>query len=191
MKQTKTRQRLFRLNGSALLALVLTTACAGTAWAQGDIPSGTITSSGSGPFSYQLTISDSATATSSIGSVWYSWIPDEFFLPGVPTSASTPTGSGWSALVDANSIQFVSSSSGDNIQPGQSLTFTFQASFSPATLAGTANSELSDAYVGAIESDPGKIFIVKAVPEPSSMALFSLGALGLATFGRRKLGLRS
>jgi|SRR5579862_2344415 len=170
---------------SILLAMALAGACAGRVWAQGDVPGGVISSSGSGPFTYDLTFSDASGASSSIGSVWYSWVPGQFFLPGVPSVASAPTG--WTASIVANSIQFAATSSSFDIAPGQSLSgFSYTASFSPSTLAGTANSGVSVAYMGGIETDAGQTFTV-TVPEPSLAALASVSALGLAAFRRRKL----
>jgi hypothetical protein len=170
-----------------LIAVLLAGVSAGRVWAQGDVPSGTITGSGAGPYTYNLTFSDASSATSPIGSVWYAWIPFAFYLPGTPTTASAPFG--WSASVVNNSIEFVSSSSAYDIAPGSSLSgFSYQASFSPATLAGTPNSGLSDAYVGGIESDGGQIFSVNTVPEPSPAAFF--GVMGLVVFGWRRLRVR-
>lgn len=191
-KTTESKQ-CFRLrsnkkSAAILLAMVLTGACLENIRAQGDIPSGTISGSGSGPYTYNLVFSDSSSATSSIGSIWYAWVPGQFFLPGTPTTATAPTG--WTESIVANSIQFSATSSIYDIAPGQSLSgFSYQASFSPSTLAGTSNSGESDAYAGGIESDGGKIFTV-TVPEPSSLALFSMSALGLAVFRRRCLRLK-
>jgi hypothetical protein len=178
---------MFKLIPTKLfLTLLIALGTASAAFAQSDIPSGTIIGSGSGPFTYSLTFSDGAGAGSPIGSVWYAWTPGHFFLPGTPTSASAPTG--WSATVSGNSVQYVASSSLYDIQAGQTLSgFGYQASFSPATLAATPNSGKSDAYTGALFSDNGVIFTVQAVPEPSSLALLGAGVLGLALAGRQQL----
>src|SRR5579871_1547614 len=157
---------------SILVAMALTAASAGSAWAQGDLPGGIITSSGSGPFTYDLTFSDGAGASSSIGSIWYAWVPGQFYLPGVPSSPTAPTG--WTANVVANSIQFTATSASFDIAPGHSLSgFSYLASFSPSTLAGTPNSGTSVAYTGGIQSDAGVTFNV-TVPEPSLACLASM-----------------
>jgi hypothetical protein len=169
-----------------LLGCVLALGTATYVHAQGQIASGTIGSSGSGPFDYSLTFSDGASATSPIGSVWYSWIPGQFFLPGTPTSASAPAG--WTATIFNNSVQFVANSPASDIAAGQSLSgFGYQATFSPTQLAAAANSGQSDAYSGALFSDGGDIFVVQAVPEPSGQMLMLAGVTTLWLIRSRKL----
>jgi hypothetical protein len=173
---------------------VLTLLLAGTAlntWAQGEMPSGTIFGSGSGPYTYSLSFADAAGATSPIGSVWYAWtaaVPPYFYLPMMPSTATPPTG--WTANIDGNSIQFSATSSAYDIQPGHSLSgFSYTAAFTPAQLAGTANSGLSVAYSGAIEGSPdfsGVMFTVSIVPEPGTLSLLTLGAGFLAVALRRQ-----
>jgi hypothetical protein len=106
------------------------------AFAQGEQGAGTVSGSGSGPFSYSLTFSNGAGASSPIGSVWYSWTPNIspfFYLPSTPTGASAP--SGWTATVDGNSVQYVANSPANDILPGQSMPgFGYTATFSPAQL---------------------------------------------------------
>jgi hypothetical protein len=169
-----------------LLGCLLTVGITTLVHAQGQIASGTIGSSGSGPYTYSLTFSDAAGATSPIGSVWYSWIPGQFYLPGVPTSASAPAG--WTATVQSDSVQYVASSPANYITAGHSLSgFGYQATFTPAQLAAAPNSGVSDAYSAGLFSDSGDIFTVQAVPEPAAQALMVSGAAALALIGRRKL----
>lgn len=185
-KPTELKQRLFSNGGVSaspflriFLGVLLAGACAGTASA-GNVPSGSISGSGSGPYIYDLSFSDSASATSTIGSVWYGWVPPTYdYLPGVPTSASTPTG--WNYTISANSIEFYASSSSYYIQPGHTLSgFSYTASYSPATLAADSYAPYSYAYVGPIEGDPGTFFsVTTVVPEPSAAALLGMSALGL------------
>jgi len=169
-----------------LLGLVLSVGITTFVHAQGQIPSGTISSSGSGPYTYNLTFSDAAGATSAIGSVWYAWIPGQFYLPGVPSSASAPAG--WTATVSSDSIQFVANAPVDDIAAGQSLSgFDYQAAFTPAQLAAAANSGKSDAYSAGLFSDGGVIFTVQPAPEPAGQMLLLAGATTLWLIGRRKL----
>jgi hypothetical protein len=169
-----------------ILGVLVALGTASVAFAQGDIPSGTISGSGSGPYNYSLTFSDGASATSPIGSVWYAWIPGFFYLPGMPTGASAPAG--WTANVSGDSVQYTANSSANYIQPGQSLSgFGYTAAFSPAQLAAAPNSGDSDAYTAGLFSDAGVIFTVQAVPEPSAMSFLGAGVLVLVSAGRRKL----
>jgi hypothetical protein len=164
--------------GRGLLGLFLAIGTAASVHAQGQIASGTVSGSGSGPFTYSLSFSDAGSATSPIGSVWYGWTPGLFFLPSMPTSALAP--SGWTATISSSSIQFIASAPADYIQPGQQLSgFSFDATFSPAQLAATPNSGNSDAYSAGLLSDGGNIFTVQAssVPEPSTLALLVPGVL--------------
>jgi len=170
-----------------ILILMLAIGAATFVRAQNDIPSGTISGSISGPsFSYSLSFSDAANATSPIGSVWYAWVPGLFFLPSTPTSASAPAG--WSANIFNNSVQFIANSAADYITPGMSLSgFSYEANFSPAQLEAAPNSATSVAYSGGILSDAGQTFNVQTVPEPSSLALLILGGSGFSLIARRKL----
>ena len=174
--------------GRILFGMVLAVAAATFVHAQGLIAGGTVSGSGSGPYTYNLSFSDAASSTSPVGSVWYAWILGAFYLPGVPTSAAAPAG--WTAAVDANSVQFVASSPTNAITAGSSLSgFSYQAAFSPAQLAAAANSGLSVAYEGGIESGASFTFTVQpaVVPEPSTLVLLVCGATGLCLVGRRRL----
>jgi hypothetical protein len=179
-----TRIRFLNRSWRLLLGFALAAGSAPSVLAQGDIASGTISSSGGGPYSYSLTFSDASGATGSIGSVWYSWVPGSFYLPGVPTSASAPTG--WTANISSDSIQFVASSSTYDITKGNSLSgFGYTATFTPAQLAAAPDSGVSVAYTGGLFSDGGFTFTVTAVPEPSVFSLLIPGAIALWLLGRR------
>ncbi len=172
--------------GRILFGLMLVAGTATSVHAQGQIASGTISGSGSGPYTYNLSFSDAADSLSPVGSVWYAWIPGFEYLPGLPTSAAAPAG--WTATISGDSIQFVASSPANDIQAGSSLAgFSYQAAFSPAQLAAAPNSGVSVAYSGGLFSDAGDTFTVETVPEPSTLALLICGATGLSLVGRRRL----
>ena len=177
-----------RAAGKILLGLALLAGTTTIVRAQGQLASGTISSSGAGPYVYSLTFANAAGATSPVGSVWYAWIPGFFYLPGTPTSASAPVG--WTATVSGNSVQYVASSSANYITAGQSLSgFGYQATFTPAQLAAAANSGVSVAYSGGLFTEPSQTFTVQpaAVPEPSAPTLLLSGAACLWLIHRRKL----
>ena len=158
----------------------------GTVFGQGELGSGTVSGSGSGPFTYSLSFSDAPNATAPIGSIWYAWVPGLFFLPSTPASASAP--SGWTATISGNSIQYTANSSASYINPGESLAgFGFEALFSPEELAAAQNSGLSVAYSGGLFSDAGDTFsVVPAVPEPSPVVFITAGAYGLVLLAKRR-----
>jgi hypothetical protein len=173
--------------GRILLGLMLVAGTAASVHAQGQLASGAVSGSGSGPYTYTLSFSDGASATSPIGSVWYAWTPGLFYLPGVPTSASAPAG--WTANLvgTANSIQFTANSPANDITAGSTVSgFSYTAAFTPAELAAAPNSGLSVSYPGGLFVG-GVNFTVQAVPEPSTLALFVCGATGLCLVGRRRL----
>jgi len=173
---------------TTILTLIIAAGATTLALAQGEIASGTISGSGAGPYTYDLTFSDGDGASVPIGSVWYSWIPGQFFLPSDPTPGTAIAPAGWTATIVNNSIQFVATSSASDILAGQTLSgFGYQATFSPTQLAAAPNSGESVAYSAGLFSDGGDTFVVSATPEPSSLVLLISGVAGLCLLGRRKL----
>jgi hypothetical protein len=173
------------------IAVWLLTAGATSASAQGQVASGIISSLGAGPYTYNLSFTDAANATSPIGSVWYGWVPGGFFLPSMPTSASGPAG--WTATISGNSIQFVANSPANDIAAGQTLSgFSYHATFSPSQLAAAPNGGLSVAYSGGLFSDTGNTFNVQSapVPEPTPVTLLGVGVLLLVARQTNVLGTR-
>jgi hypothetical protein len=171
--------------GSILVALLLLSGTAIHVLAQGQIASGTVSGTGSGPYTYNLTFSDAAGSLSPVGSVWYAWVPGNFYLPGVPTSASAPAG--WTFSIQGDSVQYIASSPANYITAGHSLSgFGYQANFSPAQLAAAPNSGLSVAYSAGLFSDGGNTFTVQTVPEPSTLTLLMAGGIPLFLAARRK-----
>src|ERR1051326_3170173 len=142
-----------------LLSAILVAIIAVRVHAQGEIASGTVSGSGTGPFDYSLTFSNASNATSPIGSIWYAWVPGAFYLPASPKSPTAPTG--WTANVSGHSVQWVAKTPANDILPGQTLSgFGYQATFSPAQLASAFNSGVSVAHSGDLFSDNGNTFTV-------------------------------
>jgi hypothetical protein len=170
-----------------LLGFMFATGAITFVHAQGQVASGTINGTGAGPYVYDLTFGDASGATSPVGSIWYAWIPGQFYLPGVPTTASAPVG--WTATIAANSIQYTANSSANYLTAGQSLSgFDYQAAFSPVQLAAALNSGVSVAYSGGLFSDGGQTFTVQiaSAPEPSGQMLLLSGSAILWLVSRRK-----
>lgn len=168
-----------------LLGFALAVATVNFLHAQGEVASGTVAGSGSGPYVFNLSFIDTPGATSPIGSIWYGWTPGNFYLPGVPTSASAPAG--WTAAISSDSVQFVADAPLDDITAGESLSgFSYDAAFSPAQLTAAPNSGLSVAYSAGLFSDGGDTFTVQAVPEPSGQTLLLAGAAAWWLIRRRQ-----
>ena len=163
--------------------------------AQGILASGQITGTLSGSsYNYLLTIADGGGATNSIGSVWYAWVPGQFYLASVPSNLLAPTG--WSAQEVSsggyNSVRFLASSSSFDIAPGASLSgFGFTSVDTPAALGGNSVDYPATpvgttvAYNAGFFSTYSDTFVVAVVPEPTSLALLLTGPLCWLAFHRR------
>ena len=135
-------------------------------------------------FNYSITLTNSASSTSPIGTFWFSWVPGENFLATSPISETAPTG--WSDTVtnggatDGFAIQFVAGSNGtvDTIAPGSSMNFSFVSADTPAEIMGDSVFHAgtpvltSFVYGGAPLSATSDQFVVTpAVAAPTVTAL--------------------
>ena len=143
----------------------------------------------SGGFDYTIILQN--TGSGNLNSFWYGWTASGNNLPSSP---SGPTNSlGWGNSVVGNSIEWVNSS-GTALTPGHFGTFFFFSTATPTAIT-TPPSGGSVAYVNGIDfsqgvagdSTPAFSPTLVTAPEPSSTALLAIGALGLLTFGWRKL----
>jgi len=141
-------------------------------------------------FDYSITLTNSSSSDSSIGTFWFAWVPGKDFLATAPISVGVPAG--WAEQVthfpdvptNGFAIQWTtgSTSSSANIAPGASLVFTFTSADTPAEISGDSvffpgtPVETSFVYPGAPFSDAGHPFVVASVPEPSSIALWLIAA---------------
>ncbi|HWD20120.1 MAG TPA: PEP-CTERM sorting domain-containing protein [Verrucomicrobiae bacterium] len=174
---------------STIFAISL--AALSAAQGQGLTASGTLagTAGTGGLYNYTLTLTDTSSTT--LGSLWYAWVPGSFFLPHAPSSVTTP--SGWSDSIvsfNGSSIQFTANSPANELTLGQSVTFGFSSQDSPATLAGDFNGSptgTSVAYSGNTLSGVSDTFVVASVPEPSTWILIGLGGIGCMTLRRKVL----
>lgn len=139
--------------------------------------------------SYDYTITLMNTGTYNLNGFWYGWIQYLNDLPSIPTSAGNSLG--WANTVAGNSIQWANST-GTALAPGQSATFTFISTSTPAQMtAGIAGESV--AYVNGITGSQGLagdstgIFAPTLVPapEPSSLGLLLAGLLGVGMASRK------
>lgn len=162
--------------------------------------------SGHTRYTYDLSLKNTSTTGTTIGTFWFSWIVGYSFLPSNPVSPITsPTE--WengpdsiSVGADAGggaSIEWQATSSADNLAAGNTLTgFSFTTPDSLATLLGKNGISgdpilTSTVYSHGPFSDPGSQFVLaQAVPEPQPLALFAAGAAFLALLPARRCGLR-
>lgn len=155
--------------------------------------SGTITTTATGATNtYALTLSDAASSTTPIGSVWAAWVPGEFYFTTTPSSVNSPAG--WSGTTADGGIQWTANSPSFDIPAGSTLSgFGFQSTESPALIDGDSPSfpgtptMTSVAYEGGLFSDNGTTFAFTptAVPEPTTLALLAPAAFMVLRRSRR------
>jgi len=145
-------------------------------------------------FDYTIKLTD--TGTTDIGTFWFAWTPpgqpvEYGFLPSSPLSTNQPAG--WVAVVipqfPGTSIDF-QNLSGSAVSPGQTATFDFTSSDSPAKLQGLALGVFpiteSFIYSGApFVGTPAQVNPA-FVPEPASGLLSALGLIGMVAWDRRR-----
>ncbi len=184
-----------------LAAVAIAWACAAAPAAAAEAASATFSSMQLSPTSWQYSLTLDDTGTTNLGTFWFAWVPGKDFMATAPSNIADP--SGWSAITthaggaDGFAIQW-KAGAGALLAPGQSLAgFMFDSATSPDQMMGDSvffpGTPVTTTFVysGAPFSDAGVEFLVEpavsTVPEPSSLLLMSLGAMGVvARFGRRR-----
>jgi hypothetical protein len=145
-------------------------------------------------FDYTIVLKNASSSTDSLETFWFGWVPGKDFLPTSPISVTPPTG--WADRVthggatDGFAIQFVTST--DPLAPGQSLDFMFKSADTPAQIAGnspfypTIPAETSFVFQGAPFRGDSAEFRVRSTPEPSTLALAGVAALGVIGYAWRR-----
>ncbi len=153
-----------------------------------------------GAFDYTLTLYN--TGTDPIGTFWFAWLPSgQNYLFAMPTAATAQTPS-WVGYVMSGynyggggyyydySIEYYDTS-GMGLAPGNSMVFGFTSTDTPAALAGDSvyypGIPVGTSYLYDTAFSEGFQLTVTPVPEPSPVALFALGGLGLMFAARRGL----
>jgi hypothetical protein len=148
-----------------------------------------------GGFQYNVTLKNTSTDGSTIGTYWFSWIPGDDYMEAVPTSITFPTG--WTDVItgsnnstDGNAIQWKATSSASYIPAGGTGSFSFDSTEPLSQILGPSSFKDHEVettafiYSGGPFSDAGLKITATAVPEPATLGL--LGISGGALLLRRK-----
>jgi len=146
---------------------------------------------GGGVFDYTLTLNN--TGTEAIQSFWLGWFPGSFNVAS-PTAAGNNLG--WNNGLDGNSVQY-GGTVGTALAPGNSGIFTFDSTSTPAQFM---SGPTGKSTVYGVNFSPQFSFSLPnpdpnaevfsptvATPEPSTLGLIAVGALGFSSTLRRKL----
>ncbi|HEX3623971.1 MAG TPA: PEP-CTERM sorting domain-containing protein [Verrucomicrobiae bacterium] len=148
-----------------------------------------------GVYDYTLTLDN--LGPEEIESLWLGWVPGSF---NIASPSSPGNNLGWSSTLDGNSIQYLGTS-GTALASGNSATFTFDSTTTPAQFtAETGKAGDSTAY--GINAANGQLsfslsppdtetFFLTVVPEPSTYAILALGSLGFLGVVWRKRSMAS
>ena len=142
----------------------------------------------SGVYTYDINLTN--TGTTNIGTLWYSWIPGEDYLPIAPSSTSSP--SGWTLTQTStpgfgHGLRWTIPTAGE-ITPGSLLDgFMFTTTTTPDELAGASifgthppvgTSFVYEHKFSGLNTSGGQLqFVINPVPEPTSIAALGLGVL--------------
>jgi hypothetical protein len=147
---------------------------------------------GGGVYHYTITLHNTGTTT--IGSLWFSWIPGENFMTAVPTSITSPAS--WTGSLQGGagsaSILWQANTAAARLAAGGTLnTFTFNSTHTPAQMDGLSVNDtryhVTDSYIysaGAL-SDAGYLFTMTVTPAPSAAALAGIALVPFARRSRR------
>ncbi len=161
-----------------------------------------------GNWQYNLTLTNTSTDSSTIGTFWFSWVPGQSFLASNPLTVTAPTG--WEngpfsqsagGFEQGASIEFQATSSGSYLAAGHTLNgFSFTSPDAPSSVFGNSIYSFGGShppvltafvYSGAPFNDNGQQFMVQAVPEPTALALCGLVLGGFLLLNRRRVAVRT
>jgi PEP-CTERM motif len=144
-----------------------------------------------GNFDYTVTLDN--TGAEAIQSFWMGWIPGAF---DVASPSNAGNNLGWSSVLDGNSVQY-GGTAGSALAAGDSGTFTFDSTTTPAEIESVVNNAGASTVYGvddpnqfdfslAGESANTETFDLQVVPEPSSFAFLAGGFIAFLFVLRRK-----
>ncbi len=144
---------------------------------------------GGGVYHYTITLHNTGTTT--IGSLWFAWIPGENFMTAAASSVTSPAGwaGGHQGGAGSESVLWQAGSGASRLAPGGTLTgFAFNSTQTPAQMAALSPNDsryfMTDSYIyiGSALNDPGYLFTITVTPAPSAAAL---AGIALVPFTRR------
>lgn len=144
----------------------------------------TVQSLGGGVYQYDISLHNTGSTT--IGTLWYAWDDSGLnFLAAHPTNITSAAG--WTALTTGAGpfgIEW-SHASAALLASGDSLSgFSFRSTDTPAFMAGLSSDPsfpvgTTFVYINGAFGDLGYQFTTAPVPEPTSLAMFAVGGMGL------------
>jgi hypothetical protein len=148
----------------------------------------TVTSSPLGGGVYHYTVSLHNSGTTTVGTLWFSWIPGENFMTAVPTSITSPAGWTGSLFGGAGSVSILwqANTAASRLAAGGTLaTFSFNSTHTPSQMSAVSPNDshyfmtTSYVYSAAAFSDGGFQFVPSVVPAPAAggASVLMLGAL--------------
>ncbi len=181
----------------SIVCLVTAGSCSGALAALGGSVVVTASALSGGQYQYNPTLSNTGTTT--IGTLWFAWIPGQNFLTASPTVVTSPLG--WSSSIihggasDGYSIRWTANNASSFLAASANLSgFSFRSFTTPAGLDGPSVPYPSSAtttsflYSAGPFSDSGFRFVATVVPAPATGGLVALAAIASLRRRRARIG---
>ena len=163
--------------------------------------------SGQTQYTYDLTLRNTSTDGSTVGTFWFAWIPGQSYLATNPVAVSSPTG--WEDGPDSQSvggalgekgasIEWQAVSSSGYLGAAKSLSgFSFTTADSPSSVFGdsiyfpgtpvlTSQVYHAGPFTDTFNGINGYQFLVQVVPEPATVVLTGVAGAMLLLIRRKR-----
>ena len=200
--------------GAEALALVISVVATAPAYAS-ETASATIALassqvvSGQTQYTYDLSLTNTSTDGSTVGTFWFAWIPHQSYLATNPITVSAPTG--WEDGPDSQqvggalgekgaSIEWQATGSGSYLSMNNTLNgFSFTTLDSPSSVFGdsiyfpgtpvlTSQVYHAGPFTDTFNGISGYEFLAQVVPEPASLAILATTGAVLFLFRPSRVG---